>query len=171
VAQRRRREFKNLYARCGRHSFQLFNKQNLFVNVFRIIRSMNGIRRSSSGDEADGPSAPRRSVLAGTASVAGSVSGCQRGGDAEVASSPERMATSPVGQTAGATDSPSASSGSSPTSTAVAGRRRGICRVFQRFDKSGELNGVQVHDRVTASSDGTYLSIHSVDGSWTLGSE
>jgi len=30
------------------------------------------------------------------------------------------------------------------------------------------FNEVQVHDRVRASSDGTYLTIHSVDGSWTF---
>lgn len=33
------------------------------------------------------------------------------------------------------------------------------------------FNRVQVHDRVRASSDGTYLSIHSVDGQWTFRSE
>lgn len=33
------------------------------------------------------------------------------------------------------------------------------------------FNSVQVHDRVRASSDGTYLSIHSVDGKWTFRSE
>lgn len=30
------------------------------------------------------------------------------------------------------------------------------------------FNRVQVHDQVTASSDGTSLTIHSVDGSWTF---
>jgi len=33
------------------------------------------------------------------------------------------------------------------------------------------FNRVQVHDKVTASSDGSYLSIHSVDGSWTFENE
>lgn len=33
------------------------------------------------------------------------------------------------------------------------------------------FNSVQVHDRVRASSDGTSISIHSVDGKWTFQSE
>lgn len=33
------------------------------------------------------------------------------------------------------------------------------------------FNDVQVHDRVTASSDGTSLTIHSTDGTWTFDSE
>ncbi|ELZ96943.1 hypothetical protein C440_04178 [Haloferax mucosum ATCC BAA-1512] len=33
------------------------------------------------------------------------------------------------------------------------------------------FNRVQVHTEVTASSDGTYLTIHSVDGLWEFGSE
>lgn len=33
------------------------------------------------------------------------------------------------------------------------------------------FNRVQVHDRVIASSDGTYLTIHSVDGQWDFDSD
>lgn len=33
------------------------------------------------------------------------------------------------------------------------------------------FNRVQVHDRVRASSDGTSLTVHSVDGTWTFDSE
>jgi hypothetical protein len=33
------------------------------------------------------------------------------------------------------------------------------------------FNAVQVHDRARASSDGTYLTIHSTDGTWSFDSE
>jgi hypothetical protein len=35
----------------------------------------------------------------------------------------------------------------------------------------GNFNRIQVHNKVTASSDGTYLTIHSVDGLWEFESD
>jgi len=37
---------------------------------------------------------------------------------------------------------------------------------FNMATTRANFNRVQVHDRVTASSDGSYLTIHSVDGIW-----
>lgn len=55
-------------------------------------------------------------------------------------------------------------------SPAWAGNRESV-GCYNVSTTRANFNRVQVHNRVRASSDGTYLSIHSVDGTWTFEAE